>query len=233
MTVRDSITRARARTPGAEDYPTSKAAHDRMLNPTQCGIIEFTTMCAKDRHKPNTSRRMPGAGLNQWCAGRCCPTCRPSSRIGENPPYGMIGRVEETSASFEARSAPRLYPTIGARPVGIHRFQSASGASIQQDLTLSAFTAATITSTGRLSTLMADQCLSPASSNKNPDHAGIFCPRFRSMHHQIGRPMRPQNLHVPLAEVIEVIVRSYRLDSEQFRSAPRTCWPLCGRLSVR
>src|SRR5262249_9242367 len=31
--------------------------------------------------------------------------------IGENPPYGMIGRVEETSASFEARSAPRLYPT--------------------------------------------------------------------------------------------------------------------------
>ena len=30
-----------------------------------------------------------------------------------NPPYGMIGRVEETSASFEARSAPRLYPTAG------------------------------------------------------------------------------------------------------------------------
>jgi hypothetical protein len=25
----------------------------------------------------------------------------------------MIGRVEETSASFEARSAPRLYPTAG------------------------------------------------------------------------------------------------------------------------
>jgi hypothetical protein len=24
----------------------------------------------------------------------------------------MIGRVEETSASFEARSAPRSYPTI-------------------------------------------------------------------------------------------------------------------------
>src|SRR6516164_5323000 len=27
----------------------------------------------------------------------------------------------------------------------------------------------------------------------------------------------------PQTEVIEVIVRSYRLDSEQFRSAPRTC----------
>jgi hypothetical protein len=37
--------------------------------------------------------------------------CQPSSRIGENPPCGMIGRVEETSASFEARSAPRPYPT--------------------------------------------------------------------------------------------------------------------------
>jgi hypothetical protein len=24
----------------------------------------------------------------------------------------MIGRIEETSASFEARSAPRSYPTI-------------------------------------------------------------------------------------------------------------------------
>ena len=32
----------------------------------------------------------------------------------------------------------------------------------------------------------------------------------------------------PLGEVIEVIVRTYRLDSEQFRSAPRTCWLLCG-----
>src|SRR5262245_8166939 len=38
-----------------------------------------------------------------------------SSRIGENPPYGMIGRVEETSASYEARSAPRPYPTRGKK----------------------------------------------------------------------------------------------------------------------
>src|SRR6516165_13168 len=80
-------------------------------HPTQCGISEFTTRCAKGRHKPNISRCMPGAGLSRSCVGRCCPTCQPSSRIGENPPCGMIGRVEETSASFEARSAPRLYPT--------------------------------------------------------------------------------------------------------------------------
>ena len=40
-----------------------------------------------------------------------------SSRTGENPPYGMIGGIEETSASFEARSAPRSYPT--ASGVGV------------------------------------------------------------------------------------------------------------------
>src|SRR6516164_2858142 len=114
MTVRDSITRTGARTPGAEDYPTSMAAHGRASHPTQCGITEVASMCARGRHKPNISRCMPGAGLSRPCAGRCCPTCQPSSRIGENPPYGMIGRVEETSASFEARSAPRLYPSLGA-----------------------------------------------------------------------------------------------------------------------
>src|SRR5262249_7684053 len=36
---------------------------------------------------------------------------QPSSRTGENSPYGMIGGIEETSASFEARSASRSYPT--------------------------------------------------------------------------------------------------------------------------
>src|SRR5215470_797946 len=40
---------------------------------------------------------------------------QPSSRTGENPPYGMIGGIEETSASFEARSAPRSYPTVSRR----------------------------------------------------------------------------------------------------------------------
>jgi hypothetical protein len=39
------------------------------------------------------------------------------SRTGENPPYGMRGGIEETSASFEARSAPRSYPTLPRRIV--------------------------------------------------------------------------------------------------------------------
>ena len=73
MMVRDSITRTGARTPGAEDYPTSKAAHDRVLNPTQCGITEVTTTCAKGGHKPNTSRCMPGAGLSRLMRGKVLP----------------------------------------------------------------------------------------------------------------------------------------------------------------
>src|SRR5437899_8175006 len=43
--------------------------------------------------------------------GKAPLTCQPSSRIGENSAYGMIGGIEETSASFEVRSAPRSYPT--------------------------------------------------------------------------------------------------------------------------
>src|ERR1700724_4753125 len=63
MTVRDSITRTGARTPGAEDSPTSMAAHGRAPIPTQCGITAVVSTCAKGRHKPNISRCMPGAGL--------------------------------------------------------------------------------------------------------------------------------------------------------------------------
>jgi hypothetical protein len=47
--------------------------------------------------------------------GRRCLTCAPSSRTGENPPYGMIGGTVETSASCEARYAPLSYPTAGGR----------------------------------------------------------------------------------------------------------------------
>jgi hypothetical protein len=51
--------------------------------------------------------------------GRRCLICQPSSRTGENPPYGMIGGTVETSASFEVRYAPLSYPTAGGRSVMI------------------------------------------------------------------------------------------------------------------
>jgi len=70
MTVRDSINRTGARTPGAEDYPTSMAAHARAPLPTQCGITEVASTRAKCRHKPNISRCMPGAGLSRLVRGK-------------------------------------------------------------------------------------------------------------------------------------------------------------------
>jgi hypothetical protein len=64
--------------------------------------------------RKQTGRRSVHAG--SWLSltdvpGRSRLIRQPSSRTGENPLYGMIGRIEETSASFEARSAPRSYPT--------------------------------------------------------------------------------------------------------------------------
>src|SRR3954449_2874765 len=80
--------------------------------PAQYGATAPTLRCTKGDGKPAVSRRMPGAGLSLWRPGRPRLIGQPSSRTGENPPYGMSGGIEETSASFEARSAPRSYPTV-------------------------------------------------------------------------------------------------------------------------
>ena len=64
--------------------------------------------------RKQTGRRSAYAGSRLKLSdapGRFRLKCQPSSRTGENSPYGMIGGIEETSASFEARSAPRSYPT--------------------------------------------------------------------------------------------------------------------------
>ena len=109
MTARDSITRTRARTPGAEDDPTSTTVRDRALDPTQCGISDVATKCTKGGRKPNICRCMLGAVLSWRSLGRHRLRRQPCSRIGENPPYGMIGGIEETSAS--SKPDPRLDPT--------------------------------------------------------------------------------------------------------------------------
>ena len=44
---------------------------------------------------------------------------RPLSRTGENPPYGILGEAMETSASFEARSAPLSHPTGNPARTGL------------------------------------------------------------------------------------------------------------------
>jgi hypothetical protein len=82
--------------------------------PTQCG-----TKCSDhEMHegRRQTSRKSAHAGSRLKLKddlGRSRLKGQPSSRTGENPPYGMIGGIEETSASFEARSAPRSHPTAG------------------------------------------------------------------------------------------------------------------------
>ena len=81
----------------------------------RAGSPRRATKCTKGGCKPGSARRMSGADLNQAMRGKAPSDSQPSSRTGENPPYGMLGGIEETSASFEARSAPRSYPT-GLRP---------------------------------------------------------------------------------------------------------------------
>ena len=96
---------------------TSKAVRDRVCGPTLCGITVVTTKCTKGEGKPHDYQRMPGSRLKlRDLSERPRLESQPSSRTGENPPYGMIGGIEETSASFEARSAPRSYPTEMAVP---------------------------------------------------------------------------------------------------------------------
>src|SRR5262249_29001354 len=82
---------------------------DRALGPTQCGISDVATKCTKGGRKPNICQCMLGAVLSWRCLGRHRLRCQPCSRTGENPPYGMIGRIEETSAS--SKPDPRLDPT--------------------------------------------------------------------------------------------------------------------------
>jgi hypothetical protein len=48
---------------------------------------------------------------------------------GENPPYGILGRAMETSASFEARYAPLLYPTNHAE-FGVFPWRPIESASV-------------------------------------------------------------------------------------------------------
>ena len=85
---------------------------NRGHGPTQCGIIASPTRCTKGGCKLDEGTAYAGRRLKlPTIPERRRLESQSSSRTGENPPYGMIGRIEETSASFEARSAPRSYPT--------------------------------------------------------------------------------------------------------------------------
>ena len=93
---------------------TSEAVHYRVRGPTQSGTTVVTTRCTKGETNQSPTSVCRGRLKLIDASGRSRLICQPSSRTGENPPYGMIGRIEETSASFEARSAPRSHPTGAA-----------------------------------------------------------------------------------------------------------------------
>src|SRR5260370_21575401 len=91
--------------------------HYRARGPAQYGITDVGHEVHEGRRQTGRRRVHAGSRLKlRNVPGRSRPTSQPSSRTGENSPYGMIGGIDETSASFEARSAPRSYPTEPHRP---------------------------------------------------------------------------------------------------------------------
>jgi hypothetical protein len=113
MMDRDSITRTGARTSRVGGIFRLMAVHYRVRGPAQYGTTDVGYEVHEGRRQTGRRTGHAGSRLKLTNApGRSRLTSQPSSRTGENPPYGMIGRIEETSASFEARSAPRSYPTV-------------------------------------------------------------------------------------------------------------------------
>src|SRR6516225_4493530 len=98
-------------TSGTEQPGPTTAVHDRVLDPAQYGIIDATTKCTKGGCKLDGGWRMPGPG-----SSRRSPRKAPLGKPAFQPYWGKLAvrndrGIEETSASFEARSAPRSYPT--------------------------------------------------------------------------------------------------------------------------
>src|SRR5437899_2882519 len=88
--------------------------HHRACGPGKDGDPALAAECTKDGCKPGVTTCMSGADLSGATFGKAPSESQPSSRIGETPPYGMRGGIEETSASSEARYAPRSYPPAPA-----------------------------------------------------------------------------------------------------------------------
>jgi hypothetical protein len=93
---------------GRWSIPPHGGAVIASTDPTLCGST------LKHEGRIQTGRRSAYAGSRLKLidpSGRSRLTRQPFSRNGENSPYGMLGWIVKTSASFEARSAPRSYPT--------------------------------------------------------------------------------------------------------------------------
>src|ERR1700746_2680947 len=109
MTVRDSRTQARARTPGAEDDPTSTTVRDRVLGPTQCGISDVATKCTKGGRKPKHLPVHAGSSLKLAMSGKAPSEMSPFQPYRGNPAVRNDRGDRGNVGIIEARSAPRSY----------------------------------------------------------------------------------------------------------------------------
>src|SRR5918994_1803500 len=110
MRGRDSRTRTGARAPGVAREAARTAVLEVGRLSTQC---ERTTIApgARRVEADHAWAAYAGSRLEPSSCGQAPLESRPCSRTGENPTCGIIGEPVETSASYEARSAPPSYPT--------------------------------------------------------------------------------------------------------------------------
>src|SRR6516165_5406567 len=81
--------------------------------PTQCGANDEVTRRAKDGRKPGDGQRNAGSRLKlEAVLGRPRPKGQPSSRTGENSPYGMIGGIEEAFGIIRSPVRASILPDL-------------------------------------------------------------------------------------------------------------------------
>ena len=128
--------------PGHYNPDPSEGPWGRWSSPPHGGAVIASTdptLCGsplKHEGRRQTDRRAAYAGSRLKLidvSGRSRLKSQPCSRTGENPQSGMLGGIEETAASFEARFAPRSYPTgssfaYTARQLGIYTGRILNGA---------------------------------------------------------------------------------------------------------
>src|SRR4051795_11891385 len=111
MTDRDSRTRTRARAPGAEGDPPSRAVHHHGRRPGSVRDNRSDAEVHEGRRQTGRQQVYAGSRLKPLASGKAPPD-RPAFQPYWGKPAVRNERgIEETSASFEARSAPRSYPT--------------------------------------------------------------------------------------------------------------------------
>ena len=114
MMGQDSITRTGARAPGVKQRSLLEwRCSTEQVTPDTVRRVHAAAENTKDGGKPDLATGMLGASLTAARSGKALSDM---PALGENPPYGIFGGTMETSASFEARSAPLSYPTAHARP---------------------------------------------------------------------------------------------------------------------